>query len=94
MDYEKLIKILIEWSIQNKEYNMSLFLFDNYNLGIPNKLLYRLPKLNYFQSFSSLNSYNDIYKSDDLILDILILKLKKSKYKYLEKWKCYGYIKN
>ena len=90
--YVELIKILIEWSIKSKEYSMLLFLYKNFNVGIPTKLIYKLPDINVFMSLSSFNEKNDTKKTDDKELDNLFWIFKKSKYKKLKNWnESYGY---
>ena len=42
MDYIALIKILTEWSMKNKEYQLVNFLFSEFYIGIPVNLLYSL----------------------------------------------------
>jgi len=93
MNYIQLIKILIEWSIKSKEYNMLLFLYTNFEIGIPARLIYKLPSQNVFMSLSSFNEKNEYKKVDDKYLDNLFCIFKKSKYKKLKNWnESYGYI--
>lgn len=92
MDYKQILKILLEWSIKSKEYSMTLFIYSNFNIGIPVKFLYFLPDKNYFTLSSFLNK-NDTKKYKDEYLDELIYLFKKSKYQKLEEWNQYGYLK-
>ena len=92
MDYKQLLKILLEWSIKSKEYSMTLFIYLNFNIGIPVKFLYFLPDKNYFTLSSFLNR-NDEKSYKDKYLDELIYLFKKSKYQKLEDWNLYGYKK-
>ena len=93
MDYIQLIKILIEWSVNSKEYDMLLFLYKNFNIGIPIKFVYKLPDNNIFYSLSSFTNNNDIKSIADHNLNELFLLFKKSKYKQLCNWNNnYGYI--
>ena len=55
IDYKLLVKILIEWSIKNKNYDMTYFMYSNFNIGIPVKFLYNLEDNNTF--FSSILEY-------------------------------------
>ena len=94
MDYILLLKILMEWSVNSKEYQLLYFVYNNFNIGIPVRFLYKLPDNNVFFSMSAFNSTNDIKNSDDKELNTLFRLLKKSKYRNLEKWNnSYGYIK-
>ncbi len=90
MNYKQLLKILLEWSIKNKEYSMTLFLYSNFRVGIPVKFLYSLPDKNYFTLSSFLNT-NDVKSNKDKYLNELISLLKKSKYGRLEDWNMFGY---
>ena len=81
-----LLKILIEWSLKNKEYHMTLFIYSNFNIGIPNKLLYKLPEKNTFSSVSSFLNTNDNRSIDDYNLKQLFDLFLKSKFTNLENW--------
>ena len=92
MDYILILKILTVWSINSKEYELLKFIYSNFNIGIPNKFLYKLPDHNIFYSLSSFNSNNDLKKIEDKYLDQLFYMFKKSKYTELEYWNYnYGY---
>ncbi len=90
MDYKQLLKILLEWSLKNKEYSMTLFIYSNFKVGIPVKFLYSLPDKNYFTLSSFLNK-NDVKANKDKSLNELICLLKKSKYCRLSDWNMFGY---
>jgi hypothetical protein len=92
MDYKQLLKILTEWSIKNKEYSLTLFIYSNFNIGIPVKFLYFLPDKDYFTLSSFLNN-NDVKQHKDNYLNELISLFKKSKYQKLDAWNLYGYSK-
>jgi hypothetical protein len=92
MDYKTILKILTEWSIKNKEYSLTLFIYSNFKIGIPVKFLYLLPDKDYFTLSSFLNE-NDVKQHKDEYLDELIYLFKKSKYQKLESWNQYGYLK-
>lgn len=95
MDILLLIKIILEWSIISKEYYIVFFIYENFNIGIPNSLIYKLPKNNKFLSLTNFNIRNDTLNVDDYYLNKLFLEFKKSKYKKLKLWNDkYGYIKN
>ena len=92
VDYKQLLKILIEWSLVNKEYETAYFIYITFNIGIPVKLLYRLPNRNMFFSLESFITGNDTKHIHDVTLRKLCVKLKKSKYKKLKDWDGkYGY---
>ena len=94
VDYVLLLKILMEWSIKNKEYEMTFFIYSNFSIGIPNKFLYQLPSKNYFISFSSFQNNNDCVsiKNDDI--NNLIQLFPYSKYCFLDEWQTFGYKYN
>lgn len=85
-------KILLEWSFTNKDYYMAYILFTEFNIGIPNFLLYSLEdnkKYNSIKEFINDNCSKNI--NDKYLNDIAIL-LKKSKYIRLSEWdNKYGY---
>jgi hypothetical protein len=93
MNYVTLLKILLEWGIKSKEYNLVLFIYKSFNIGIPVKFLYSLPDNNRFFTLSSFVKNNDVKNSDDENLQHLFSIFKKSKYEKLPEWNmCYGYI--
>lgn len=92
MDILILIKILLEWSITSKEYEMTYFLFLTFNIGIPVKFLYKLPSNNIYFSLDSFITNCDIKYSKDIYLQKLFILFKKSKYQKLHNWNySYGY---
>lgn len=78
--------------MKNKEYQLSNFIFSEFEIGIPVKLLYDLPSSNMFLSVNSFTSYNDIKNIDDYYLKELFSKFVKSKYGYLKHWNTFGYL--
>jgi len=84
MNYILLLQILVEWSLESKEYELLNFIYLNFNIGIPNRFLYRLPDHNVFYSLSSFNSGSDLKKIEDENLEHLFDMFKKSKYTRLE----------
>ena len=84
----ELIKILTKWSFESKEYEMLYFIYNEFNIGIPIKFLYKIPDKNVF---SSLNSFFD-EKDNKQIDDKLCKLIKKSKYQRLGNFdNLYGY---
>ena len=82
----------MEWSISSKEHQLLYFIYNNFNIGIPVRFLYKLPDNNVFFSLSSFNSNNSTKNADDKDLNNLFKLLKKSKYTKLEEWNdSYGY---
>lgn len=86
---KSLLKILIEWGVKNKEYEMILAIYSNFNIGIPVKFLYRF-------RYSNIMSLNPFLTNSKIINNIYIKKLfelfQKSKYTKLENWNnSYGY---
>ena len=41
-NYILLLKILLKWSLKSKEYEMTLFIYSNFKIGIPVKFLYNI----------------------------------------------------
>lgn len=93
-DYKTLLKILIEWSLKSKEYDMTNFIYCNFNIGIPVKLIYSLPKQSNFSSLNSfIKGHENLYIKDNNLRQLLE-NFKKSKYKPLKEWdNKYGYSK-
>lgn len=91
-EYKLLIKILTEWSINNKQYDVLYFIYTNFNIGIPVKFLYKLENKNlYFCLTSFVNGHETKYIKDENLKKIVNL-FKKSKYKRLKEWNnIYGY---
>ena len=84
----ELIKILTKWSLESKEYEMLYFIYNEFNIGITIKFLYKIPDKNVF---SSLNSFFD-EKDNKQIDDKLCKLIKKSKYQRLGNFdNLYGY---
>ena len=91
---KELIKILTIWSIENKEYEMLYFLYNEFNFGIPIKYIYKLPDQIFFSSVNSFFNNRDNKKVDDIFLNKLFGLFKKSKYKRLENFEnLFGYCK-
>jgi hypothetical protein len=91
--YMILLKILIEWSLKSKEYEMTNFIYSNFKIGIPVKLLYSLSKQNIFSSLSSFIKGHENVNIEDSSLRELFFNFQKSKYIPLKCWNnSYGYI--
>uniref|UniRef100_A0A6C0E2A2 Uncharacterized protein n=1 Tax=viral metagenome TaxID=1070528 RepID=A0A6C0E2A2_9ZZZZ len=93
MNYNLLYKILLEWSLKNKEYEMTNFIYNEFNIGIPVNFLYKLSNKTHFTTLDNLitTSYHKI--SDSKHLDELLKSFLSSKYGYLDEWNTYGYRK-
>lgn len=86
MNYKQLLKILIEWSIQNKNYDMVYFIYSNFNIGIPVSLLYQIQNKTIFNSLDSFfNNHHNKQVRDENLKKLFEL-FKKSKYKRLSCW--------
>ena len=72
MDYKLLCKILMKWSLENKEYELTTFIYNEFNIGIPVSYLYKLPTQMYFSSMDNFFSNSDTKKSNDKHLDNLL----------------------
>lgn len=91
MTYILLLKILIKWSMKNKEYQLANFIFSEFDVGIPVKLLYYLPSSNMFSSLNSFSNYNELKSIDDYYLKELFSNFLNSKYGHLKYWNTFGY---
>ena len=86
--------ILMKWALENKDYYMAYILYDEFNVGIPNHLLYSLPSKNSFSSIENLMDTNDTKISQDKDLDNILQSFRKSKYTRLPEWNnSFGYRK-
>jgi hypothetical protein len=91
MDNKKLIKILMKWGLENKEYDMVYIIYTNLNIGIPNAFIYQMPKQNCFSTIKSALKNNNI-KLDFHTLKKLLTTFLNSKWTQLEEWdNSYGY---
>jgi hypothetical protein len=79
--------------MKNKEYQLANFIFSEFDIGIPVKLLYYLQSSNIFLSLNSFSTYNELKNIDDYYLKELFSKFVKSKYGYLKYWNTFGYLK-
>lgn len=94
MDYNLLFKILMKWSLENKEYQVTNFIYNEFNIGIPVSYFYKLPSQMYFSSMDNFFSNSDVKKSNDKNLDNLLSILSSSKYGQMSEWNGkYGYRK-
>jgi hypothetical protein len=92
VDYKLLLKILMEWSINSKEYETVLFIYKTFNIGIPVKFLYKLENKNMFFSLNSFVNNSHTKKNNNKELNELFELFKTSKYKKLIHWENkYGY---
>jgi hypothetical protein len=89
------LKILMEWSLTNKQYNMSLFLYEELRIGIPNKYLYQFPTKNKYSDIQSfLKNSDSIGCENDIYLKKILILFHTSKYQRLEEWdNNFGYKK-
>lgn len=93
MDIKSLLKILTKWGFETKNYDMILFIYTNFNIGIPVTLLYKLEDKNMFNSLNSFISQNQLMKklNDEHLKELFKLFLS-SKYSKLKYWNNkYGY---
>ena len=91
MNYALLLKILMQWSLESSEYEITYFIYTNFNIGIPNTYLYNLSRKSYFTSLSSLTKNNDCITTKDCNMTKIINLFPYSKYSFLEEWKTFGY---
>lgn len=84
--------ILMKWALENKEYYTAYVLYNEFNVGIPNHLLYALPSKKKFSSISNFMENNDNKISQDEYLDNILLSFRTSKYTRLPEWNnSFGY---
>lgn len=92
MDYNSLLLILMKWSLENKEYEMTYNLFTNWNIGIPVKYTYSFSEKKRFFSISSFLQDNNTISTNDKHLKNILISFKNSKYTKLKEWNnIYGY---
>ena len=93
MDIQKLGQIMMKWSLESKDWETVLALYKVYNVGIPVKYVYRLPKKNMYNSVTEAIGSNNIeISSDKPHLRELLLLFPYSKWKRLTEWNdSYGY---
>ena len=94
MNYSLLLKILMQWSLESKEYEITYFIYTNFNIGIPNKYLYNLSQKSYFTSLSSFSHNNDCITTKDNNMCKIIELFPYSKFSFLKEWKTFGYKYN
>lgn len=83
----------MEWSIKNKQYDITYFIYCNFDIGIPVKFLYKLEDKNTFFSLSSFINGSDTKHTKDENLKKLCELFRKSQYKKLPEWQNnYGYL--
>ena len=89
MNYMTILKILMKWSLENKQYDIAYFIYSEFNIGIPCKFLVNIyPSDNIFNINAFVNrriNINTRYIRDIYLKNLIIL-LKKSKYQILCNW--------
>jgi hypothetical protein len=90
---QKLGQIMMKWSLESRDWETVLVLYKVYNVGIPVKYVYRLPKKNVYNSVSeAIDSNNIELSSDNPHLQELLLLFQRSRWKRLTEWTdSYGY---
>jgi hypothetical protein len=91
MNYILLLKILMKWSLESKEYELSYFIYTNLKIGIPNKYLYNISQKYYFTSLSSFSKNNDCIETKDHNMKKIIDLFPYSKFCFLKEWETFGY---
>ena len=85
-------QILMEWSFNNQEYYVAYILYTEFNIGIPNYLLYSLPNKRVFGSVNDFLGNSDTKQGDDKYLQKIFDTFRYSKYTKLPEWgNKYGY---
>jgi hypothetical protein len=92
MEYPLLGKVLMEWSLDHREWAMALVLYQQFSVGIPNRFLYKLPRKSRFNDLSDALANNETVAVSDNSAARLFSMFKKSKWKRLDEWGgAYGY---
>jgi hypothetical protein len=74
------------WAFESKDYYMAYILYTEYNTGIPNSLLYKLPSKHFFRSIDDFMETNNNKTSQDEYLNKIFKSFKLSKYTRLPEW--------
>lgn len=92
MNYPLLFKILMEWGLIGNEYEIVLFLYTEFKVGIPITYTYSFPEKCIYSSVSDfINSEQVKYSNNEKLTEIMKL-FKRSKYDRLDEWDgLYGY---
>lgn len=92
MDYKLLLQIMMKWSLDNKDYETTYYLYTELGIGIPVKYIYKFPVKTSFSNATSFLNNSDVIHTSDKYLRKLLEKFRISKYIRLEEWKgYYGY---
>jgi len=91
MNYILLLKILMKWSLESKEYEITYFIYTNFKIGIPNNYLYKFSRKSYFVSLSSFSKNNECITTKDNNMNNIINLFPYSNYCFLKEWKTFGY---
>ena len=94
MDFNKLFKILLEWSLVNKEFELTYVLYSQFYVGVPTSYLYKyMPQKDTFYSLSSfVENSGAITTHNNKYLDQLYKLFKKSYLIQLKEFNnLYGY---
>jgi len=88
-----ILLILMTWSIKNNEHFMTYILFTEFNIGIPNYLLYTFHSDNkMYKSIEDFLNTSTYSNTKNIDLCNIYKSFRHSKYTKLEEWKGrYGY---
>ena len=87
--------ILMKWALENQDYYMVYILYTEYNTGIPNSLLYKLPEKESFGSVNDFLGSDGTKHGQDEYLVKIFVSFKHSKYKRLTEWdNSFGYTQS
>lgn len=94
MDINKLSKILMCWGLEKKEYELVYFLYNNFEIGIPNTYIYKMDQKTTFNSIKDFTENNHAISGNKNIWLQKILDLfPKSKWVKLPLWEGrWGYM--
>lgn len=92
MDIQKLVQIIMKWSIESQEWETVLALYTIYGIGIPSRYVYNLPTRNKYNLTNIIQgNYIELYSTQPYLKKLFSL-FSKSKWKRLKEWNnSYGY---
>lgn len=96
MDVNKLSKILMQWGLENKEYKMVYFLYNNFEIGIPNTYIYRMDQKTTFDNIKdAMENNHTISGKKNVWLQKILDLFPKSRWIRLPLWEGrWGYMYN
>jgi hypothetical protein len=92
MDYLLLGKVMMQSSLDRRDWDTVLVLYQQFSVGIPNRFLYKLPRKSRFDDLSDALTNNETVAVSDKSAVRLFSMFKKSQWTRLDEWDgAYGY---